>query len=369
MRTKPGVDTLNFNVVYNNIRVFDYDVKGSTGSSSSTHNVAFVSSDNTSNTNEVNTAYGVSTSSCHNSQKEGSSSYTNDLMYSLFANQSSGPQLDHKDLEQFDEFDLKEMDLKWQVAMISTRLMKFYKKGRKLHFDAKEPVGFDKSKVKCFNCHNTGHFAKECRSKGNQDSKRRDARNTRYKEIDNGKRSAKQDEHKAMVIIDGEGSDTKVTSCSKSSDVEDSYVNDRFVKVIGIHAVPPPMTGNYMPLKSNFRIDESKFSYGLKQPTTSESDAKTNDLDSCDSNSDVETLETTSTHTARKVNTARLIVDEIRPRNNVYKSHSPIRRPFNRTTTPKENFTQHKVNTVTDKPVSAVGNKWETAVKASVGCN
>ncbi|GJW77903.1 hypothetical protein Tco_0139585 [Tanacetum coccineum] len=62
-----------------------------------------------------------------------------------------GPYLDHEDLEQLDEFDLEEMDLKWQVAMISMRLKKFYKTCRRLQFDAKEPVGFDKTK--------TGHAA------------------------------------------------------------------------------------------------------------------------------------------------------------------------------------------------------------------
>ncbi|GJX16302.1 hypothetical protein Tco_0217134, partial [Tanacetum coccineum] len=76
-----------------------------------------------------------------------------------------------------------------------------------------------------------------------------------------------------------------------------------------------------------------------------------------------------STSTARKVNTARPIVNEIRPRNNFYKSHSPIRRPFNRTTAPKDNFSYHKVNTVGDKTVSVVGGNRETAVKASAGCN
>ncbi|GKA88189.1 putative ribonuclease H-like domain-containing protein, partial [Tanacetum coccineum] len=85
-------------------------------------------------TNDVNTAYGVSNPSGHNSQYEQTSSY------SLLANQSSFPQLDHEDLEQLDEFDLEEMDLKWQVAMISIRMKKLYKKtGRKLQFDAKEP--------------------------------------------------------------------------------------------------------------------------------------------------------------------------------------------------------------------------------------
>ncbi|GJZ09081.1 ribonuclease H-like domain-containing protein [Tanacetum coccineum] len=151
------------------------------------------------------------------------------------------PQLDHEDLEQLDEYDLEEMDLKWQVAMISMRMKKFYKKtGRKLQFDAKEPVGFDKTKVECYNCHKTGHFARECRTKGNQDSRRRDAWNSGNKD---GRRSGKQEDSKALVTIDGEGvdwtshseeeedyalmacnssgSDTEVTSCS--NECKESY--------------------------------------------------------------------------------------------------------------------------------------------------
>ncbi|GJX38361.1 ribonuclease H-like domain-containing protein [Tanacetum coccineum] len=174
LRTKPGVDTLSFDDLYNNLRVFESDVKGSTTSSSSTQNVAFVSSESTSSTNDVSTAYGVSTSSGHNLQNEGSSSYTDELKYSFFANQSSGLQLDHEDLEQF---------------------------------DAKEPIGFDKTKVECFNCHNTWHFARECRSKENQESRRRDAGNTGYKAKDNERRPGKQEEPKALVTIDGDGVD------------------------------------------------------------------------------------------------------------------------------------------------------------------
>nr|GEZ82854.1 hypothetical protein [Tanacetum cinerariifolium] len=230
------------------------------------------------------------------------------------------------------------------MAKISTRLKKFYKNtGRKLHFDAKEPVGIDKRKVE------------------------RDAGNTGYKAWNNGKRPTKQDEHKAMVIIDGEGVDltghaenetedyalmafnskaerekeelkTKLENFqssskglskplnsqmsakdksglaygsqihdgvliyendvfasvfdNRSSDVEDSHMNDRYAKVQGMHAVPPPMTGNYMPPKFNFRIDESKLTNGPKQSTSSEFDAKTSDLDSCDSSFSEETLET-----------------------------------------------------------------------------
>ncbi|GJS13873.1 putative ribonuclease H-like domain-containing protein [Tanacetum coccineum] len=111
MRTKPGVDSLSFDDLYNNLRVFENDVKGPTASSSSTQNVAFVS-ENTSSTNDVSTAYSVSNTSGQNSQYEQTSSY------SLLANQSSCPQLDHEDLEQLDEFDLEEMDLKWQAILL-----------------------------------------------------------------------------------------------------------------------------------------------------------------------------------------------------------------------------------------------------------
>ncbi|GKF97361.1 hypothetical protein Tco_0293182 [Tanacetum coccineum] len=76
-----------------------------------------------------------------------------------------------------------------------------------------------------------------------------------------------------------------------------------------------------------------------------------------------------TTSTARKVNTARPIVNEIRPGNNFYKSHSPIRRPFNRTTTPRTDFSNHKVNIAGVKAVSAVGGIRETVVKPSACCN
>ncbi|GJZ90729.1 putative ribonuclease H-like domain-containing protein [Tanacetum coccineum] len=558
MRTKPGVDSLSFDDLYNNLRVFESDVKGSTGSSSSAQNVAFVSSESTSSTNDVSTAYGVSTSSGHNSQRENSSSYTDELMYSFFANQSSGPQLDHEDLEQLDEFDLEEMDLKWQVAMISMRLKKFYKKtGRKLQFDAKEPVGFDKTKVE-------EHW---------------------YKAKDNGRRPGKQEEPKALVTLDGDGvdwnghaeeeqenfalmaysnsgSDTEVPSCSKECvesyaklkklydeqreqlgdasieikaytlalakveaqlvchqknqlayeekirfmkiDLDDKtdvltyhkkllaeavkekeelktklenfqsssknlnkLLNSQmsakdksglgFANVEGMHAVPPPMNQGSSFLLVTCRQEQikkrSQFTYGPKQSKTSESDTQTSDFDSYESNSSVETLESVpepivnepkvvskpkvwsdapiieeyesdsddeyviktskeqekpsfafvntfkhvktpreivkeqteeipvntarhnvssqaiSTNTARKVNAVRLIVNDFRPRNVFHKSHSPTRRPFNRTTTPKAKFSNQKVNTVGDKAVSAVGGIRETAVKPSAGCN
>nr|GEX49494.1 hypothetical protein [Tanacetum cinerariifolium] len=93
-------------------------------------------------------------------------------MFSFFANQYNSPQLDIKDLKQIDTNDLEEMDLKWQVAMLSTRVKRFIKNIRKnLNLNGKEAVGFDKTKVECYNYHRRGHFARECkapRSQGNR---------------------------------------------------------------------------------------------------------------------------------------------------------------------------------------------------------
>ncbi|GKF12467.1 hypothetical protein Tco_0050393 [Tanacetum coccineum] len=143
----------NFDDLYNNLRVFKYDIKGSNTSSSSSPNVAFVSSENTNSTNNVSTASGVSPSSSHNSKRETSSSYTDDLMYSFLANQSNGPQFIHEDLEQIDEYDLEEMDLKCQ------------------------------------------------------DVKKKDAGSYGYKVKDNGRRPGKNEETNALVTLDGEGID------------------------------------------------------------------------------------------------------------------------------------------------------------------
>ncbi|GJZ69084.1 hypothetical protein Tco_0632634 [Tanacetum coccineum] len=98
MRNKSDLDTLSMDDLYNNLKVYEYEIKVQSSSSSNSQNVAFVSSENTSSTNEaVNTAHEVSTAS---SQGQASSStYADDVMFSFFANQSNSPQLDNEDLE------------------------------------------------------------------------------------------------------------------------------------------------------------------------------------------------------------------------------------------------------------------------------
>nr|GFB55153.1 hypothetical protein [Tanacetum cinerariifolium] len=61
--------------------------------------------------------------------------------------------------------DLEGIDLKWQMAMLTMRARKFLQKtGRNLGVNGPTSMGFDMAKVKCYNCHRKGHFARECRS-------------------------------------------------------------------------------------------------------------------------------------------------------------------------------------------------------------
>ncbi|GJS69467.1 ribonuclease H-like domain-containing protein [Tanacetum coccineum] len=119
-------------------------------------------------------------------------------------------QLDNEDLEQIDTHDLEEMDLKWQVAMLTMRVKRFIKKtGRNLNFNGKETVGFDKTKVECYNCHKRCHFARECRAPRNQENRNGD--NTR-------RVVPVETPANALVVTDRMGSsssDTMVHTCSK----------------------------------------------------------------------------------------------------------------------------------------------------------
>ncbi|GKC00929.1 hypothetical protein Tco_0987065, partial [Tanacetum coccineum] len=87
------------------------------------------------------------------------------------------------------------------------------------------------------------------------------------------------------------GGDLENRRILKLCDIEDALVYDRFLKVERMYAVPPLMIGNYMPPRPDKEIDDSMFTYGPKQSNTSESNANTNDFDSCESNTSVETLE------------------------------------------------------------------------------
>ncbi|GKA12813.1 ribonuclease H-like domain-containing protein [Tanacetum coccineum] len=165
--------------LYKNLKVYEPEVKGMSNSSSSIQNMAFVSPNSPSSTNAVvNTAHEVSTDST-----QGNATYSTNIdnlsdavIYAFLASQPNSPQFAHEDLEQLHPDDLEEIDLKWQMAMLTMRARRFLKNTeRKLTLNNNETVGFDKFKVECYNCHKRGHFARECRAPRNQDSRNKES--------------------------------------------------------------------------------------------------------------------------------------------------------------------------------------------------
>ncbi|GKC10102.1 RNA-directed DNA polymerase, eukaryota [Tanacetum coccineum] len=165
--------------------------------------MAFVSSskNNTSSSNEaVNAAHGVTTAST-------------------------------QDLQQIHPDDIEEMDLRWQMAMRARRFLKNTR--RKLIVNANETIGFDKSKVECYNCHKRGHFARECRAPRNQDNKKESLRRSMFVETSTSTAlvscdglggydwsdQAKKGPNYALMAYSSSSSDSKVSNdsnCSKS---------------------------------------------------------------------------------------------------------------------------------------------------------
>nr|GEY37107.1 putative ribonuclease H-like domain-containing protein [Tanacetum cinerariifolium] len=131
-------------------------------------NLAFVSFSNTNSTTEsVSAASSVSAicAQMHVSSLPNVDSLSNAVIYSFFTSQSSSPQLDNEDFKQIDVDDLEKIDLRWQMAMLTMRARRFLQKtGRNLGANGPTSMGFDMSKVECYNCHMKGHLARECRS-------------------------------------------------------------------------------------------------------------------------------------------------------------------------------------------------------------
>ncbi|GJY36024.1 ribonuclease H-like domain-containing protein, partial [Tanacetum coccineum] len=126
----------------------ELEVNGTSSSTINSHNVAFLSSSSTNSaTRAVNTAQGVNTAS---TQGAADSSTTVENLSDV-------------------------IDLRWNIAMLTMRARRFLNNTRrKLDMAKKERIGFDKSKVECFNCHKRRHFAREYRAPKNQDSRNRE---------------------------------------------------------------------------------------------------------------------------------------------------------------------------------------------------
>ncbi|GKA25656.1 hypothetical protein Tco_0711765 [Tanacetum coccineum] len=177
LKNKTDLDTITIDDLYNNIKMYEPEVKGMSSSSSSTQNMAFMSSsnNNTSNTNEaVNIAHGIAIASTQ--VNAANSTNINNLrdavICAFFASQPNSLQLVHEDLQQIHLDDMEEIDLRWKMTMLTKEDKGLLKNTvRKLAVNGNETIGFDKSKVECYNYHKRRHFARKCRALRNQDNK------------------------------------------------------------------------------------------------------------------------------------------------------------------------------------------------------
>ncbi|GJW90252.1 putative ribonuclease H-like domain-containing protein [Tanacetum coccineum] len=339
MRKKSDLDSLSMDDLYNNMKVYESEIKGKSSLSSNSQNVAFVSSENTSSTNEVvNTAHDVTTTSSQGQAP--SSTYANDVMFSFFANQYNSPQLDNEDLEQIDTDDLEEMDLKWQVAMLTMRGKRFLKKtGRNLKLNGKETIGFDKTKNAPVDTSTKNALVvqdgidsevikweslearivvhekneavyeediaflkydvqvkdisiKDLKNQLEETLKEKDDLKLKLEKFEdssknltkliNSQISAKD---KAGLGYDSQMNESEVVHSvfnSRESDVDDSPVNDRFKIGEGFHAVPPPYTGNYMPSRPDLSfagLDDSVYKTKVSETITTASKTSKDNLE------------------------------------------------------------------------------------------
>ncbi|GKE05874.1 putative ribonuclease H-like domain-containing protein, partial [Tanacetum coccineum] len=139
----------------------------------------------------------------------------------------------YDDLEHIYEDDIDEMDLKWQLALLSIRTRRFFQKiGRKITINGSDTAGYDKSKVKCFNCHKMGYFAREYKGPRNQDSRNMNQYGSRRTV------NVEEPSSKSMVAIDG------------ADKLIRSQITDKSRKGVGFvsySVVPPLPTGLFSP--------------------------------------------------------------------------------------------------------------------------
>nr|GEV03990.1 reverse transcriptase domain-containing protein [Tanacetum cinerariifolium] len=235
-RNKADLEEQSLDDLFNNLKIYEVEVKHSSSTGTTTQNMDFVSSSNTDSTSEsVRAAASV---------------------FAVYAKMHMSSLLNVDSLSNaIDVDDLEEIDLRWQMAMLTMRARRFLQKtGQNLGANRPTSMGFDMSKVECYNYQMKGCFAKECRSP--KDSRRNGSYDWSYQA---------EEEPANFALIDfsslSSSSDNEVFTramfdyddyLSSESDCESwppSSLYDRFQPSGGYHAVPPSYTGTFMPPK------------------------------------------------------------------------------------------------------------------------
>ncbi|GKE33845.1 hypothetical protein Tco_1453167 [Tanacetum coccineum] len=273
------IETLSLDDLFNNLKAYESEVMGTSSSTTNLHNVAFMSLSSTNNTTRVvNTAQGVNIASTQGAADSSTTveNLSDAVIYSFFASQPNIPQLDNEDLQQIHPDDLEEMDLRWNIAMLTMRARRFLKNiRRKLDMANKERIMYDKTKVECFNCHNRRYFARECRAPKNQDSRNRETTRRTVPLKRKLELAIKEKDEVQLTVQNFENS-------SKSlSKLLDSQIIDKCKIGLWYNAIPSPYTGNFMPPKHDLVypslddfIDEYVSESVVEKPTVESNEPK-----------------------------------------------------------------------------------------------
>nr|GEZ85930.1 ribonuclease H-like domain-containing protein [Tanacetum cinerariifolium] len=303
LKTRGGLEYPSFDDLYNKLRSLEIDVKGgssygSRGTVAPTHS-AFIGA--TSTTTKIGYSDPPSHSSSITYTSAPSGSLMEDVLQSFVAENEPIQQLVYEDFEQVNQMDMEELDIKWQMAMLSLRINKFQKKaGRKINFNNKNSARFDRRKARCYNYLQLGHFARECNVKKVDEKARYSA--FKISEVKTKEPKAMSDfadpavnavgsvydaaAEFAMMGISPKVFDLSIPSIFDPEPVtrEVKSLYERFVKAGDMHEVPPCITGTFMPTSSNSKLEETHVTFGLKSPTSINT-SESNDFVSCD-NSD-----------------------------------------------------------------------------------
>ncbi|GJU60473.1 hypothetical protein Tco_1238239 [Tanacetum coccineum] len=327
MRNKPDIDQTDIDDLYNNLRVYENEMKRSSSSTSNSQNLAFLSSENTSSTNEVSTAsgnFGVNTAGGTSSTSQVSSTPgADEVVCSFFAQQTTSPPLDNEDLQQIDQDDLEELDIRWQVAMLTVRVQRFIQKtGRNLDFKGKQHVTFDKRNATTNEPSSQALVAQDGLGGYDWSNDFDEPVNYALMAISSSSSSSSFDNegyelaleslesrilrHEKNELAWGEKYEFQnyelkcrevkidnlkmelekvVKERDESSDEEISPANDRFSKADGYHAVPPPITGNFLTPRADISfagLDEYAIRKKIIESKTDTSKSKTSETVDCD---------------------------------------------------------------------------------------
>nr|GEV26693.1 hypothetical protein [Tanacetum cinerariifolium] len=259
-RNKPEINTLSLDDLYKNLKIYEPEVKGTSSLNTNTQNVAFVSSNSTnSEIGVVNTAHDATTASTQTTAFNSTKidNLSDDVICAFFVSQPKSPQLNNKDMQQIHPDDLKEMDLRWQMAMLTVRARRFLKDTRrKFYMNGTKTIEFDKSKVECYNCHKRRHFVRECKALRNQENKNRE--NTRG--LCQWRQLLLMLWCHVMVFL------------VMIRVIKQRKIIDKCKTSLGYNAIPPPYTGNFMPLKPDLSF--SSLEEIMNEPIVSEPTVK-----------------------------------------------------------------------------------------------